>query len=111
MIKQGVSEYLEVNSQSYKKNSCQIYCTIEGVRHFLGNGTLDEMPEEIQQPFGRSDRIYLLSRIREAAKQGGYYLLKGPLKNTPRTLHLCVNEQGGYLLFTDLGTWANRNVL
>lgn len=57
---ESLSDYISACRKTFFQYGCHIYCTAEGLRSFFETGFLDELPDEIAQPFSIEDRRILL---------------------------------------------------
>ena len=80
-------------------NPTYIYFTDRGVSRFAQTGTLKEIPDGFATAFSSDDRRQILRDFLPYCMNGKYRMIKPPLDQFPLNLHLCVNEQTGFMAF------------
>ena len=93
---------LHVNQAKMENGVCNVYFTKRGLADFAAKGLIKEIPEHFYRPLTVKERIRLMERILPCCRNGNYRLLKKPLNKLSDNLHLCVNNNFGYLLFNNI---------
>ena len=93
---------LHVNQAKMENGVCNVYFTKRGLADFAAKGLIKEIPEHFYRPLTVKERIRLMERILPCCRNGNYRLLKKPLNQLSDNLHLCVNNNFGYLLFNNI---------
>lgn len=76
-----------------------VFFTKNGIDRFIETGCLREIPDGFARPFLPEERIQMLEAFLPYCRNGVYHMLKAPLDQFPVNLHLCINDQLGFLTF------------
>lgn len=74
--------------------------TMDGLRRFVENGTLDDYPVQVVTPFSPEDRLWLMQALAAAIRSGdvvGRMMMDGVF---PGYLSICTSENSGVGFFT-----------
>lgn len=96
-----LQQFVSESKERITSPKMHYYHTREGLISFAETGRLIEIPNNFYKPFSKKERILLLQQLLTACHTCCYRLLKKPLNILPNNFHLCVNENSGYLLFTN----------
>lgn len=75
--------------------------SMNGIRHFMENGYLDEYPQNIYTPLAMSDRISILKKLIVSFNTYHYRILKEDICSFEHELYLVISQQNGFLCFTN----------
>lgn len=103
----NIREFLAASKNRIPNPHMHAYHTQQGILHFLETGRLQEIPEEIYDPFNMEERLQMLEKMLQDVPTGVYRMLKGPLENLPLNLHLSFTSYNGYILFSN---HAGKNI-
>lgn len=103
-------DYITFTKTKLSEKNLHVYHTKAGVQAFAETGRISEIPDEVYRPFTVPERIELLEQFMNQCSDCNSRLLKAPLKDIPASLHLCINESSGYLLFGTSHSANEQNV-
>ena len=92
-------ESFRKNKKKLDKGHFHIYFTARGMLHFAQSGRTEEIPDIFYRPLNKEERIYILQQVAASCNNGSYRILKEPLHNLPRNLHLCISGNTGTMIF------------
>ncbi len=94
-----VKQYISKHAAASQSRTIQFIFTESGVRYFLENGRISELPPSIYRPLDYSDRTLMVQNLIHACHTQGYRILKPQSPIAASALNVYVTPRRGYLMF------------
>lgn len=98
---QMLAEYIRQLYHSDTPLNLDSVFSINGIRHFMEHGYLDEYPRDIYTPLDPADRISVLKKLILSFNTYHYRILKEDICSFEHGLYLVISQQNGFLCFTN----------
>ncbi len=97
-VKKRVYQYIRQSQQIQEETKSIFIFTENGIRRFVDNGRISELPDSVYDPLEYKDRLLLLQKLVKECEKGRYQMMRcdAPIADVDICLYSAV--QDGYLL-------------
>ena len=97
-VKKRVYRYIRQSQQIQEETKSIFIFTENGIRRFVDNGRISELPDSVYDPLEYKDRLLLLQKLVKECEKGRYQMMRcdAPIADVDICLYSAV--QDGYLL-------------